>query len=292
MNMNVTEGFLNFRGHKTYYVVYGDLAEDVIPLIGLHGGPGYPHYHLEPLKHLAESDQPVVLYDQLGCGKSDRPDDPSLWTIQLFVDELNALREHLGIVRHHVLGHSWGGSLAAEYALTRPLGLGKLILSSPLLDSQLWVQEANRLINELPEWAAEHMKQHEADGTTNSYEYGEAYAEFTRRYVCRVRPYPPEMVKCDQSMGVQVYNTMWGPSETHATGTLKNWTVLDRLDQVSAQTLFISGKYDEATPLQTEKAHKLLPGSEWVLLEESSHSGLFEQPDEYLAAVSAFITKD
>lgn len=290
--MNVTEGFLKFHGHKTYYVVYGDLNDDVTPLIGLHGGPGYPHYHIEPLKALAESGWPVVLYDQLGCGKSDRPDDPSLWTIELFIQELNALRQHLSITNHHVLGHSWGGSLAAEYALTQPTGLEKLILSSPLLDSKLWVREANRLIDELPHWAANHMKKHEAAGTTDSYEYSQAYAEFTRRYVCRVRPYPPEMVKCDQSMGAQVYNTMWGPSETHATGTLKNWTVLDRLSDMAVPTLFISGKYDEATPLQIEKAHKLLPGSEWVLLEESSHSGLFEQPDEYLAAVRAFLDKD
>lgn len=287
----MTEGFLTFRGNKTYYVVYGDLISDAVPLIGLHGGPGYPHYHLEPLKRLAESGRPVVLYDQLGCGESDRPNDPSLWTIQLFIDELNALQDHLGITRHHILGHSWGGSLAAEYTLTRPDGLEKLILSSPLLDSKLWVAEANRLIDELPEWAAEHMKQHEAAGTTDSYEYGEAYAEFARRHICRVRPYPPELVKSDQGMGLQVYNTMWGPSETHATGTLKDWTVMDRLSEIAVPTLFISGKYDEATPLQVERAQQQIPGSEWMLLDKSSHSALFEQPDEYLAAVTEFLAE-
>ncbi|TXG76574.1 alpha/beta fold hydrolase [Patescibacteria group bacterium] len=287
--MQMTEGYITHRGYRTYYVVYGELGPETTPVIGLHGGPGYTHHHLEPLKQLVDAGYSVVLYDQLGCGQSDRPDDPSLWTIQLFIDELTALREQLGITQYHLLGHSWGGSLAAEYALTRPEGLQKLILSSPLLDSHLWVAEANRLIDELPEWAAEQMKQHEAAGTTDSYEYGEAYAEFKRRHICRVVPYPNELVKSDQGMGAQVYNTMWGPSETCATGNLKDWSVMDKLHQITVPTLFISGKYDEATPLQTERAHQQIPGSEWVLLENSSHSALFEQPIDYLATLTDFL---
>lgn len=287
--MQKTEGFVEFRGYKTYYVVYGDLASGTTPLIGLHGGPGYPHYHIEPLAELAKSGQPVVLYDQLGCGKSDRPDDPSLWTIELFVDELHALRQQLGLDAVCILGHSWGGSLAAEYALAHPEGVEKLILSSPLLDSKHWVAEANRLIRELPEWAAQLMLKHEAEGTTDSYEYQQAYAEFQARYVCRVKPYPRLLVQADQEMSAQVYNTIWGPSETYATGNLKNWSVVGRLPGITAPTLFISGKYDEATPAQVEAAQSKIPGAERVLFPNSSHSGLFEEPELYLKTVADFL---
>lgn len=287
--MKITEGFINFRGFKTYYIIYGELQSGISPLVALHGGPGYPHYHLENLSELGKRGRAVILYDQLGCGKSDRPDDPSLWTIELFLDELKTVRKQLGLDRINLLGHSWGGSLAAEYMLTKPAGVSKLILSSPLLDSKLWIAEAKRLIGELPAWASALMRKHEADGTTDSYEYQEAYMEFKNRHICRVKPYPLSMVKADKAAGAQVYNTMWGPSETHATGTLKDWSVLNRLHNITTPTLFLSGKYDEATPKQTELSHKNLPGSKWTMFEHSSHTANLEEPDTYLETVEKFL---
>src|ERR1017187_6768728 len=108
--MKFEEGFLDFRGYKTWYGIYGDLSSGKLPLIVLHGGPGYPHYYLENLSELSKKGWPVILYDQLGCGKSSRPSDPKLWTIQLFIDELNVLRDKLGLKNINLLGHSWGGS--------------------------------------------------------------------------------------------------------------------------------------------------------------------------------------
>ncbi len=284
------EGFISFRGFKTYYMVRGDLESGNTPLVCLHGGPGYTHYHLENLLELAEHGWPVVLYDQLGCGKSDRPDDPSLWTIELFIDELNALRKQLKLMNINLLGHSWGGSLAAEYMLTKPEGIAKLVLSSPLLDSKLWVSEANRLIGELPPWARDAMREHEKRGTTDTYEYQEAYMEFRNRHICRVKPYPRSIIKAEKAAGAQVYSTMWGPSETHATGILKDWSIIDRLRAVSVPTLFLSGKFDEATPKQIAFGQKNLPGSKWLILEHSSHTGNYEEPDIYMKAVEDFLS--
>jgi proline-specific peptidase len=287
--MRTTDGYIDFKGYKTYYVIHGDMRSGETPLVILHGGPGYTHYYLDNLSRLAEGGRPVILYDQLGCGKSDRPYDPKLWTINLFVEELATIREALGLNQISLLGQSWGGTLALEYLFRKPEGVEKLILSSPLLDTKIWVDEARRLIEELPAWAAKIMREHEAKGTTDSYEYKQAYAEFKKRHICRIEPYPKEMVKSDNGAGDQVYNAMWGPNETQVKGVLKNWTSLDKIHEIDIPTLFISGKYDEATPKQIDVAHKLLPGSEWVLLDKSSHMANLEEPDKYLEVVEKFL---
>ena len=287
--MKTEEGYIDFKGYNTYYIIYGNLKSKHTPLVILHGGPGYPHYYLENLGNLAKNGPPVILYDQLGCGKSDRPDNPELWTIDLFIDELNTLRNSLGLLNINILGHSWGGTLALEYMFTKPQGVEKLILADPLVDTKLWVEEARRLVNELPEWAADIMREHEVMGTTDPYEYKEAYAVFAKQHICRAEPYPRDAIKSDIEMGHQPYNVMWGPNETHVTGSLKDWTSLDRINEIKIPTLFISGKFDEASPKQIEAAQKLLPGSKWVLFENSSHMPHLEEPEKYLKVVEDFL---
>ena len=284
-----SEGFIDFNGYKTWYSVYGDLTAGITPLVCIHGGPGYPHNHLQNLSELAKQGIPVVLYDQLGCGKSDRPDDPSLWTIELFINELQAVRDALGLDKINLLGHSWGGTLAAEYMFTNPTGVEKLILSSPLLDSDLWVSEANRLMDEMPAWAARVMRKHEAAGTTDDPEYADAYIEFRKLFLCRAEPYPKLLRECDEAMGAQVYATMWGPSEACVTGTLKNWTAFDRLHSITIPTLLLSGRYDEATPPQMDRTQAELPQAERVTFEHSAHVSNLEEPELYLQTLADFL---
>jgi proline-specific peptidase len=147
-----TEGRIPFRGFETWYRIVGDREEDGrLPLLCLHGGPGATHDYLEPLEAVSETGRRVVFYDQLGCGKSDLPDDPSLYTVELFVDEVDAVRSELGLERAHVFGNSWGGMLAMEYALTRPVGLESLVLASSPASIPQWVEETGRLRAELPQ---------------------------------------------------------------------------------------------------------------------------------------------
>jgi proline-specific peptidase len=287
--MQIQEGYIDYKGYKTWYVVFGDLRGGVTPLLGLHGGPGYPHNSLKNLSELSHSGRPVVLYDQLGCGNSDRPDDPGLWTVKLFLEEIDAVRSALGLTEIDMLGHSWGGSLAIEYALKRPSGLRKLILHSPLLDSQLWIREAERLKDTLPVEVAETMRRHEKAGTTDEQEYKDAYEVFKENFVVRLKPMPQDLIDADNASSQQVYETMWGPNEAFATGTLKDWSCLDRLSQIDKPTLLISGRFDEATPAQIELAHNAIPGSEWVILENSAHCGNVEEPEKYLRAVTNFL---
>lgn len=287
--MQPKENYMSFRGHKTWYAVYGDLNSGKLPLVVLHGGPGYPHYHLQNLSELAANGGAVILYDQLGCGKSDRPDDPNLWTIELFIDELNSLRNELHLNSVNILGHSWGGTLALEYLFTKPQGVNKVILSSPLLDTKLWVEEADKLKDLLPKKVADTMRQHEKAGTTNSQAYKDAYLIFRNTFVCRKQPYPEMMQLADEGAGNQVYNVMWGPSEAYATGTLKGWSALSKLNEIANSVLLLSGKFDEATPAQMQAAYKRLPNAKWVMFEHSSHTANFEEPEKYLKVVSDFL---
>lgn len=283
------ERLIPFNGYHTYTETYGQLDTETTPLLVLHGGPGVPHDHMENLSELAERGQPVVFYDQLGCGKSDRPDNPSLWTLELFLEEIDVVRNALGLMRVNILGQSWGGTLAIEYALKKPKGLEKLILSGPLIDTHLWIEETDKLKDQLSPSTARIMRKHEADGTEDSEEYKAAYQEFWDKFVCRVKPNPEGMERADKGMNTQVYETLWGPSETNATGILKDWSAIDRLHLVDVPTLLLSGEYDQATPRQMEIAHKLIRGSQWVKFENGSHQSNWEVPEKYFAAIIDFL---
>jgi len=166
--MAMAEGTVPFRGFRTWYQVVGELPapDGKLPLLVVNGGPGCPHDYLQDLAPLAdESGRPVVFYDQLGCGRSDQPDDPALWVMATFVEEVAAVREALGLDRVHLLGHSWGTQVALEYVLGRPAGLVSLVLASPLASAPVYAAEARRLKESLPPEVQEVIDRHEAATT-------------------------------------------------------------------------------------------------------------------------------
>jgi L-proline amide hydrolase len=292
----VSEGFVSFGGFRTWYRVVGDLAQPgpaKFPLLVLHGGPGGPSDYLEPLEELADTGRPIVFYDQLGCGNSDQPHDPSLWSVEFFLEELATVRQELGLGHIHLLGHSWGGMLAMEYALTQPAGLVSLILSSSPASIPQWIAEANRLRRELPQEVEETLRYHEEAGTTDDPAYEEAMMVFYRRHVCRLDPWPAPLMRTFAKLEAnpEVYNTMFGPSEFHATGTLKEWEIRDRLGEIRLPTLVTSGRYDEATPAIAETVHRGIAGSEWVIFERSAHNAHLEEEDEYRRVVNDFMRR-
>jgi L-proline amide hydrolase len=262
----------------------------------LHGGPGATHDYLTPLADLADrkhGGRPVVLYDQLGNGRSTHHPDrgADFWTVDLFVRELANLVEHLGIGdRYHVLGQSWGGMLAMEYALDHPEGLRAIVVADSPASIPLWVEEANRLRADLPPDVQETLTRHEADGTTESKEYVDAVRVYYDRHLCRV-PWPDYVTRSFAQMDEDptVYHTMNGPSEFHCIGSLKTWDITDRLPEISTPTLLASGRYDEATPHIVEQIHQRIPGAQWQLFEESSHMPHVEEPDAFLETVEAFL---
>lgn len=290
----MTEGRIPYTGGETWYQVVGDSEEPgKLPLVCLHGGPGALHDYLEPLAVLAETGRRVVFYDQLGCGKSWLEADPSTWTVELYVDELRNLRDALGLDRIHLFGSSWGGMLAMEYALTQPAGLASLVLSSSPASIPVWAEETNRLRKELPPEVQRVLDEEEAAGRLDSPAYEEATAEFYKRHVCRLDPWPDNVLR--SFMGLrehpEVYLTMQGPNEFVITGTLKDWDITGRLGEIDVPALITAGRHDEFTPRQAQALNNGIRGSELVTFENSSHMQFVEEPDRYLQVVGGFLDR-
>ncbi|MEH7839386.1 proline iminopeptidase-family hydrolase, partial [Rhizobium laguerreae] len=271
------EAYLPFRDYRTWYRVTGSLESGKLPLVVAHGGPGCTHDYVDSFKDIAALDgRPVIHYDQLGNGNSTRLPEkgPDFWTVGLFLEELDALLSHLGIQQHYAfLGQSWGGMLGAEHAVRRPEGLKALVIANSPANMHTWVSEANRLRQELPKEVQDTLLRHELAGSLTHPDYIAASRIFYDRHVCRVVPWPPEVARTFAIMDEDntVYRNMNGPTEFHVIGTMKDWTIENRLDRIEAPTLLISGKYDEATPLVVRPYLERVPGCEWVLFENSSH---------------------
>ena len=290
----IKEGRLPFRKFTDWYKVVGAAAEPgKFPVLVLHGGPGAAHNYLEPIGALAATGRPVIFYDQLGCGLSDHPHDPALWEVELFVEEVGAVREALGLEQLHILGQSWGGMLGMEYALTQPQGLKSLIVANSPASMTQWVSEANKLRAELPAEVQAALLKHEEAGTTDSAEYVDAMNVFYGRHVCRIDPLPDYVKRSFDQIEAdpEVYHTMNGPSEFHVVGKLKPWDITPRLGEITVPTLVLSGRYDEATPLIAETVQRGIPGAEWVLFENSSHMPHAEETERYLEVVDKFLTR-
>jgi proline-specific peptidase len=282
------EGTVEVDGNRVWY---RRLGEGGIPLLVLHGGPGAGHDYLGSLEGLAGGRE-VIFYDQLGCGRSDRPDDASLWKIDRFVAEVDAVREALGLDEIHLLGQSWGGWLAIEYMLTRPSGVVGLVLASTSASIRQFVAEAEDLKAALPPEVYETMRRHEAAGELHHPDYERAVMEFYRRHLCRLDPWPEALQRSVENLdGNPVYETMNGPNEFLVIGNLKNWDREGRLGEIGVPTLVTVGRYDEITPACAETIHDGIAGSELAVFEESSHTAHLEEEEEYLRTVGDFLAR-
>lgn len=291
--MQVREGYADFRGHRTWFRVTGDLDSGRLPLIVAHGGPGCTHDYVDSFKDLAASGRAVVHYDQIGNGRSTHlPDAPSeYWVVDLFLAELNNLIAHLGIRDYALLGQSWGGILGAEHAVRQPAGLKALIIANSPASMALWSEAANELRQALPAEVQATLLQHERAGTTDSAEYRAASDVFYARHVCRVQPMPAEVARTFAAIDADptVYHAMNGPTEFHVIGSMRDWTIIDRLSRIQVPTLLISGRYDEATPATVQPFADGIADVQWQIFEHSSHMPHVEERDACMACVARFL---
>jgi proline-specific peptidase len=258
------------------------------PLLCLHGGPGMPHDYLESLAALSD-ERPVIFYDQLGCGRSPTSSKVE-WTVDRFVEELAAVRSQLDLSKVVIFGNSWGGMLAMEYMLGRPAGVSALILSSAPPSVSQWLRDAAMLRENLPSSVQEVLRIHEERGHYACPEYQGAVAEFYRRHLCRVAPWPECVERTFAGIGGDVYMAMWGPSEFGSvSGPLRDWEMLDRLPEIGVPTLVTCGRFDEATPEHMGMLVAGIPGAELTIFEASSHMAFIEETPAYLARLRAFL---
>jgi proline-specific peptidase len=279
------EGWVEWSGHRTWYRVVGDLSASRPPLLALHGGPGSTHHYFAPLERLAADGRAVVLYDQIGCGKSDRPDEIA-WGLPLFLEELDAVRAQLGLSRVHLLGTSWGGMLALEHALARPGSLASLVLSSTLASAEEWQAEARRLKDELPPEAVAELDRLEG---TQGPEYDRALEPFDARHFFRGAVRPPELERMLAVRGREAYRAMWGPNEWTLTGALEGWDVRERLAELDVPTLVLRGRHDLSTPAISATLVQGIRGAREVVFAESSHTPVLEETERYLEVVGGFL---
>lgn len=293
---DVTTGFSPYRGYETWYRICGSLESGKLPLIVAHGGPGCTHDYVDNFKELAETGRPVIHYDQIGNGKSTHLPDKGadFWTVDFFLGELDALLEHLGIQdRYAYLGQSWGGMLGAEHGVRRPAGLKALVIANSPASMELWLAGAAKLRADLPPEVQATLDAHEADGTTDHPDYKAAEKVFNERHVCRVVPMPPEVQRTFDAMEEDptVYHTMNGPNEFHVVGTMKNWSVIDRLPNIAAPTLAFRGFHDEATEECVQPFLDLIPDVVGHVFPNSSHMPHVEEKESCLAVTEAFLAK-
>jgi L-proline amide hydrolase len=285
-----------FRDYETWVQITtpDDARTGVLPLFVLHGGPGMAHNYVRNIAELAdESGRTVIHYDQLGCGNSTHlPGAPAdFWTPDLFVEEFHTVRSALGVDDYHLLGQSWGGMLGAEIAVRQPVGLASLAICNSPASMALWMAGADELRSQLPPETQAALTRHEEAGTVTDPEYLAATDEFYRRHLCRVVPTPQDLTDTIEQMEAEptVYHTMNGPNEFHVLGTLRGWSIIDRLPLVTAPTLVIAGEFDEATPATWQPYVEHIADVKSHVFPDTSHCTHLEKPEEFRAVVAEFL---
>ena len=281
-------------GGRLYVRVNGRLDGPRPPIVMIHGGPGGNHAAFLDALPLAD-ERAVILYDQLDCGRSEHPGNPANWTVQRFTDEVDAVHRALDIKRWHVLGHSWGGTIALEYGARWPPELAGLVIASPLISTRSWIADANALRRQLPPNVQATLDACDpprpitpaCEAATNIF-----YANFNGRvprseaYAAYVREHP------QLQLNRRLYETMWGSSEFVATGTLKTYDgepLLAKLD--GPHTLFIDGQYDEARPVTLAGFAERVPGAGFAVIPGGAHGFFRDRPEEALGVLRPWLRR-
>jgi proline-specific peptidase len=284
----VDEGRIRVPGGEVWYKAVGE--GDLPPLLVVHGGPGFTHNYLTPLEDLADRRQ-VIFWDQLGCGKSESPKNDSLWTMDRSLREVDAVREHLHLDRHHMFGNSWGGMLVQQYVLDRQPNLTSLIVSNSLASMSRFRNDTARLKSELPQEVQDTIDYHEDNEFYSCPEYQGAIAIWFRKYICRLQPWPRGLEDCFAGVGMDIYMTMLGPADFKIIGNLKDWDIMARLHEITVPTLFIAGRYDECTPEHMKLMHEQVQGSRLALFENSAHMPFYEEREDCMRAINEFLNQ-
>ncbi len=276
-------------GHKVVAYSFGKSDEVVFCL---NGGPGLPcDYLRDSHSCLVDQGYRVVAFDQLGTGASDRPTDPALWTISRYVEETETVRKALGLGRVHLLGHSWGGWLAIDYALAYPEALKTLVLEDTAADLPHLAAELGRLRSALGPETVAMMIAHEADGTLDHPEYQAAITLLNYRHVCRLKKWPAPLDRSLNDWNMGPYGTMQGPNEFLYVGNLKDWDRTGDLHRITVPVLITTGLHDEITPACAAQMKRGMPQAELHVFPNSSHMPFYEEPHIYYPLLRDFLER-
>jgi proline iminopeptidase len=274
------------EGGQVAVYIYGAVNGETV--LCLNGGPGVASQYLrDQFWVLAERGYRVVIHDQLGTGASDRPDDARLWTLRRYVREVDTVRAAVGADKIHLIGHSWGGWLGIEYAITHPDRLKSCVFSNTGASMPAHLAELRRLLAEFGVETLAMIDRLESAGQIDSPLYKAICTLFYARHSSRRAYEAGKAKRSDVNMRIQ--RALWGAAEFSATGELANWNRLDELRRVSAPALVLVGAHDYLTPKSAALIQTHLPNARLVLFPESGHSPYLDEPESYLGVVTEFL---
>ncbi len=281
--IKIQEGYMPFRGYKTYYRIVGNSDENKKPLLLIHGGPGSSHNYFELMDDYAATGRQLIMYDQVGCGKSSIPDDRSLYVKETWAEELIALRKYLHLDHIHMLGQSWGGMLEMYY-LTKydPSGIQSVMINGSPASIKLWVQEQHRLIKYLDYVDQQAIKVAEETGDFSGPKYLAANERYMEHY-CWNKPdtNSPEPLRRSTN-GEKASLIAEGPNEFTENGTISDFDVTNELKKIHVPVLVTNGTDDLCTPLIAKSVYDHIPNAKWHLFANSRHLALLDQHDEFI----------
>ena len=260
-------------------------------MLTLHGGPGSTHEYFECFEDfLPPNGIQFIYYDQLGSGNSDQPDNPALWVVERFREEVEQVRAALGLMGFYLYGHSWGGMLAIEYALKYQSHLKGLIISNMTASIASYVTYVNELRRQLPAESQRILERYEANGEYTAPEYEKVmFGEIYSRHLCRLAPWPEPLVRMIRHMNQKVYNTMQGPNEFVVTGTFKDWDRWDDIKSIKVPTLLSVGRFDTMSVADVERMGTLIPNARVSICEKGSHCSMYDDQERYFEDLTRFI---
>jgi proline iminopeptidase len=274
-----------------YHVWTKKVGDAPTKVLLLHGGPGADHTGFECYEDfLPPNGIEFYYYDQLGSTNSDNPDDPKLWTIERFRDEIEAVREGLGLKEFYLLGQSWGGMLAIEYALAYPQHLKGLIISNMTASIPSYEKYIQQLRAALPRDVIETLDRFEQSGQYEAPEYQKVIVEQVyRKHLCRLDPWPEPVVRTIRHLNLKIYNYLQGPNEFIVTGTIKNWDRWADLHRIATKTLVMGAKYDEMSPEDLRTMANLMPDASVWISEKGSHFTMYDDQVPYFTRLLTFL---
>lgn len=286
----MAEGYVAARTARLFYRTVGRGP----PLVFLHGGPGANHrYFLPWVKPLAAGSR-LVFYDQRGGGRSTAATDRD-YGLGTMVSDLEVLRKKLGLGRINLLGHSWGGMLALEYALRHPASVRRLILADTFtsgrqLNARLRAMRRGATPKQRAILSGYERRGLFRHGNVYPEEYGRvAYEVYAPYYLHHMKKVPRELAQLKVSF--RVYRQLWGENgEFRVTGELAEWDGASGLSRLPMPTLVLAGRYDQASPEDAARTAKALPKGECMIFARSGHFPFIDQQNLFVAAVEDFLT--
>jgi len=283
------EGYVTVKDGRIWYKRIGQ-NKTTAPLIIIHGGPGLPHNYLEPLEKISQ-ERDVIFYDQLGCGKSDRLNDNSLYNVDRYTNELEQIIDQFTLDKYYILGQSWGAALAASLALQQPHGLKGLILSNSYLSTPIWMADAKRLISKLPANFQKTIFEFKNGEHYNHDQFRTATKKYYDDFIQRFEPTPQSLKDSWAGMNHAIYDFMWGRQEFSLTGNLEKFDLTDRLHEISVPVLLICGRYDESSPEANIIFQTLFKNARLKIFENSAHFPFYNETSSFMEIVSDFLIK-